>query len=135
MLKHADVTEKVIEAFYRVFNTLGSGFLEKVYENAMVVELTRMRVEAFQQAPIEVYYAGEKVGQYFADLLVQGCVVVEIKAAEALCESHQAQLVNYLKATNFEVGLLLNFGPKPEMKRKVYDNTRKPLLISYSDPC
>ena len=121
----ADVTSQVIKAFYTVYNNLGYGFLEKVYENALVIEIRRLGLEAVAQAGIDVYYQGERVGQYHADLLVNGQVIVELKATRALLPEHEAQLLNYLKATPHEVGLLLNFGPKPQIKRKVYDNQRK----------
>ena len=123
--KHDDVTELIIQAFYLVYNTLGYGFSEKVYENAMALELRRRGVKVIQQAPIHVYYAGEVVGEYFADLLVADAVIVELKAVQALLDQHDAQLLNYLKATMYEVGLLLNFGVKPQVKRKAFDNNRK----------
>jgi len=126
--KHADVTEQIIKAFYTVYNTLGYGFLEKVYENALAIELRRMGLTVVQQASIQVYYADQVVGEYFADLLVEDKVIVEIKAIRILVEENEAQLLNYLKATPYEVGLLLNFGPKPEVKRKIYDNERKGTL-------
>src|SRR5260370_15529864 len=116
MLKHAEVTEKIIQAFYHVYNVLGHGFLEKVYKNALVSALRKMALTVQPNAPIKVYYEGEEVGDYFADLLVESCVIVELKAVEALCDEHHAQLINYLKACEIEVGLLLNFGPKPEVK-------------------
>jgi GxxExxY protein len=115
---HADLTEQVIGAFYNVYNKLGHGFLERVYENSLAIALRRVGLEVVQQAPISVRFDGEVVGEYFADLLVNRVVIVEIKAAEKLCEAHEAQLLNYLKATGIEVGLLLNFGPSPEVKRK-----------------
>ena len=124
-MKHGELTEQIIRAFYNVYNTLGYGFLEKVYENALAIELRKMGLAAVQQAPIMVYYAGAVVGEYYADLLVADAVIVEIKAARGLAAEHEAQLLNYLKATPYEVGLLLNFGPKPELMRKVYDNERK----------
>jgi len=124
-LKHGEVTEKIIKAFYTVYNALGYGFSEKVYENALAVELRNMGVQVVQQSPITVYYAGQVVGEYVADLLVEGTVIVELKAAQCLTDEHEAQLLNYLKATTIEVGLVLNFGPKPEFKRKAYDNSRK----------
>ncbi len=124
-LKHEELTEQIIRAFYTVYHTLGYGFLEKVYENALAIELRKMGLTAVQQAPITVFYAGTVVGEYYADLLVSDAVIVEIKAARALAAEHEAQLLNYLKATTYEVGLLLNFGPKPEIRRKVYDNERK----------
>jgi len=108
MLKHGEVTEKVLRAFYKVYNTLGYGFLEKVYENSLAIELRKMGLEVQQQAPIKVCYEGEEVGDYFSDLLVAACVIVELKAVKALDDDHHAQLLNYLKATEIEVGLLLN---------------------------
>ena len=122
MMIHRDVTDRVLRAFYRVYNTLGYGFLEKVYEQAMMMELRHMGLRCVRQQPIEVYYHGERVGEYFADLIVEECVIVELKAAESLREEHEAQLINYLKATEIEVGLLLNFGKKPQFKRKVFTN-------------
>ena len=125
LVKHEQLTEQIIKGFYTVYRALGYGFLEKVYENSLVIELRKMRLEVVQQAEIKVYYAGVVVGEYYADLLVADAVIVEIKAVRALLAEHEAQLLNYLKATPYEVGLLLNFGPKPEIKRKVYDNERK----------
>ena len=127
--KHQDITELIIKAFYVVYNTLGYGFSERVYENALASELRRMGLKVVQQAPIRVYYAGELVGEYFADLLIADAVLVELKAVQMLAQSHEAQLLNYLKATLYEVGLLLNFGPKPQVKRKVFDNERKGGLL------
>ena len=120
--KHSEITEKIIKAFFVVYNTLGYGFFERVYENAMFIELMSMDIEVERQKQIIVYYEGKEVGEYFADLLVEECVIVELKAAEYLCEEHEFQLINYLKATEIEVGLLLNFGKKPEVKRKVFSN-------------
>ena len=122
---HEEVTGAIIKAFYTVYNTLGYGFLEKVYENALLHELTKLGLEVDQQMPIKVHYDGCLVGEYFADLVVEGCVIVEIKAAESLHPAHTAQLLNYLKATDIEVGLLLNFGPKPEFARRIFTNDRK----------
>jgi len=123
--KHKDITDRIIRAFYTVYNALGYGFLEKVYEQAMVLELAKLGLQVVPQARIGVYYAGQQIGEYNADLLVADRVIVELKAARALTPDHEAQLLNYLKATTCEVGLLLNFGPKPDIKRKVYDNERK----------
>jgi GxxExxY protein len=127
--KHQDLTELIIKAFYIVYNTLGYGFSEKVYENALAFELRRMGIKVVQQAPLHVYYAGELVGEYFADLLIADAVIVELKAVPMLAEPHEAQLLNYLKATLYEVGLLLNFGPKPQVRRKIFDNERKGGLL------
>jgi GxxExxY protein len=123
--EHKELTEKIIKAFYTVYNKLGYGFLEKVYENAMMIELKKEGISAASQSPIRVLYEGEVIGEYYTDILVGNKVIVEIKAAKNLVEENEAQLLNYLKATNIEVGLLLNFGPKPEVKRKAFDNSRK----------
>ena len=123
--KHKDITELIIKAFYTVYNTLGYGFLEKVYENAMLIELRKLGLKVVPQAEIVVYYNGNEVGVYYTDLLVEDAVIVELKATRTLALEHEAQLLNYLKATVYEVGLLLNFGPEPQIKRKVYDNERK----------
>lgn len=122
---HKDITSKIIEAFYKVYNTLGYGFLEKVYENAMRIELNKSGLSTDQQKNIKVYYESQQVGDYYADLLVKDIVIVELKAAESICEEHETQLLNYLKATNIEVGLLLNFGKKAEIKRKIFLNENK----------
>lgn len=120
---HSELTEQIINAFYSVYNTLGYGFLEKVYENAMFLELQDMGISVVRQSPISVSYQGQEVGQYFADLLVEDSVIVELKATEAICKEHEYQLINYLKATRIEVGLLLNFGTKPQVKRKIFTNS------------
>jgi len=122
---HENITEQILKGFYKVYNTLGYGFLEKVYENALLVELREMGLNVRQQHPITVYYGFDVIGEYFADLLVQDCVIVELKTAEQLRSEHIAQLTNYLKATNLEVGLLLNFGNNPEFKRIVFSNRKK----------
>ena len=124
-LLHKDITDKIIKAFYKVYNELGFGFLEKVYENALFLELKAMGLFCEKQKQIKVYYNGQIVGEYFSDIIVNGCVIVELKAAESLCEEHELQLINYLKATEIEVGILLNFGKKPEFKRKLFTNDKK----------
>ena len=118
--KHSDITGNIIKAFYKVYNQLGYGFLEKVYENALLIELRKFGLECSAQYPIEVFYDNLKVGFYVADIVVNNCVIIEIKAAETICEEHEARLTNYLRATDIEVGLLLNFGEKAEFKRKVF---------------
>jgi len=128
-LKHADVTDKILHAFFKkVYPKLGYGFLEKVYENALALELRRVGLTVEQQARIEVYYDGVVLGEYFADLLVDGVVIVELKAIQRLGPQEEAQLLNYLRATPYEVGLLLNFGPRPDFRRKVFDNANKPSM-------
>ena len=124
---HEDITDKIICAFYNVYNALGHGFLEKVYENALAIELKKLDLSVTQQASVKVYFDGILVGDYFADIVVNGLVILELKSADALRNEHVAQLTNYLKATDKEVGLLLNFGRKPEFKRIVLGNESKPL--------
>lgn len=122
---HSDLTSEIIRLFYTVYNKLGYGFLEKVYERALKYELEKAGLFVESQRPINVYYETELVGEYYADLLVENRVIVELKASEAICEEHENQLINYLKATEIEVGLLLNFGKKPEVKRKAFSNINK----------
>jgi GxxExxY protein len=123
--KHSDITDQIIKAFYSVYNGLGYGFLEKVYENAMMIELNKIGFNVKNQAPIKVFYEEKEIGNYFADLLVEDKVIVELKSAENICEEHEAQLINYLRATKIEVGLLLNFGKSAQIKRKVFNNEYK----------
>jgi len=123
--KYKELTEEVIRIFYRVYNKLGYGFLEKVYENAMMIELKKKGIPAVSQYAIKVLYEGNVIGEYYADILVENKVIVEIKAARSLVKENEAQLLNYLKATDIEVGLLVNFGTKPEVKRKAFDKSRK----------
>ncbi len=123
--KYSDVTGRIIKAYFNVYNKLGYGFLEKVYENSMLIELKKMGLNCNKQIPIKVYYEENIVGDYFADIIVEKVVIIELKAAESLCDEHEIQLVNYLKATDIEVGLLLNFGKKAEFKRKVLTNEYK----------
>jgi GxxExxY protein len=122
---HKELTSEIIKRFYVVYNFLGYGFLEKVYEKALKYELEKSRLHVERQKPINLYYETELVGEYFADLLVENKVIIELKAADAICEEHENQLINYLKATEVEVGLLLNFGKKPEIKRKAFSNKNK----------
>lgn len=122
---YSELTGKIIKGFYNVYNELGYGFLEKVYERSMLIELKALGLACEAQVPINVYYEGEKVGEYYADILVEGKVILELKATEAICDEHEAQLINYLRATDIEVGLLLNFGKKPEHKRKLFENRLK----------
>ncbi len=124
-LLHKDLTDQILKAFYKVYNTLGSGFLEKVYENSMLIELREKGLDVVQQQPIKVYYGSVLVGDFYADLVVNDLVILELKAAEAINPAHDAQLGNYLKATTVEVGMLLNFGDKPEFKRRILTNDRK----------
>src|SRR5690606_19793214 len=122
---HNELTSQIIQVFYKVYNVLGFGFLEKVYRNSMKLELTSSGLFVEMEKPISVYYHDLRVGEYYADLIVNEKVIIELKAAEALVQEHEFQLINYLKATEIEVGLLLNFGKKPEIKRKIFTNVNK----------
>ncbi len=126
-LKYEEISEKIIGAFYNVYNALGYGFLEKVYENAFMIELTKSGLGCLKQVPIKVYYEGVIVGEYFADIVVEDVIILELKAAEVLHEEHEFQLINYLKATDIEVVYLFNFGKRPHFKRKIFSNSRKSL--------
>lgn len=123
--QHAELTEKILQAFFEVYNELGYGFTEKVYQNALGIVLRSKGLKVVAEKEIQVLFRGAVIGDYRADLLVEDKVIVELKAASVLVVEHEAQLLNYLKATRLEVGLLLNFGPKPAYKRRVFDNTRK----------
>jgi len=119
---YKDLTSTIISCFYKVYNNLGYGFLEKVYENALKIELESKGLTVEKQKPISVYYNEHLVGEYYADLIVEDKVILELKATETLCEEHEYQLINYLKATDIEVGLLFNFGKKPQISRKIFTN-------------
>ena len=123
--KHSEKTDKIIKAFYTVYNRLGYGFLERVYENALVIELAKLGMEARKQVPVKVYYEGNEVGSYFADLIIDNLIIVELKACDGFIDQHEAQLTNYLRASEIEVGLLLNFGPKAQVKRRAFNNEYK----------
>lgn len=134
LYKHSELTEQIIGAFYAVYSALGYGFLKNVYVKALMIELERRGMKVQDEFPIKVYYAGQLIGEYFADLVVNDLVILEIKAVKSLVVEHEAQLLNYLKATPYEVGLLLNFGPKPETKRRSFDNTRKEWWLAQNKP-
>ena len=119
---YEEMSSEIIKSFYKVYNTLGYGFLEKVYENALSLELQKLGYVVETQKAINVYYDDQEVGKYFADLLVNNKIILELKTVEKLKDEHKFQLINYLKATNIEVGLLLNFGKKPEVKRVIFTN-------------
>ena len=124
-LKHHELTEQIIGTFYEVYNELGFGFLESVYENSFVIALRAKGFKVQQQVSIPVWFRGQRVGDFVADLLVEDKVILELKAVRTFDESHKAQLLNYLRATEIEIGLLLNFGQSAEFKRMVFDNNRK----------
>jgi GxxExxY protein len=124
-LLHKELTDIIIKTFYDVYNELGYGFLEKVYQNAMFIELKNRGLKVDAQKQIKVFYKNVAVGEYYADLMVNDTIIIELKATEIIVKEFEFQLINYLKATDVEVGLLLNFGAKPEFKRKVFGNDRK----------
>ena len=124
-LLHQELTDVIIKTFYEVYNELGYGFLEKVYQNSLYLELKNKGYNVEAQKRISVYYKGTEVGEYFADLIVENTIILELKAADCIVKDFENQILNYLRATDCEVGLLLNFGKKPEFKRKIYENNRK----------
>lgn len=130
---HSDLTERIIGEAFKVYNILGSGFLEKVYCNALCKKLIESGLEVKREFPVKVYFEGENIGDYCCDILVNELVIVELKAIETLAKIHEVQLVNYLKATNLEVGLLINFGEKIEIKRKVLTRNHKKSALSASE--
>lgn len=127
-LIHKELTDIILKAFFDVYNELGYGFLEKVYQNSLYIELKSKGLKVEAQRQVKVNFKGFEVGEYYPDLIIEDKIILELKAAECIVEEHENQLINYLRATNIEVGLLLNFGRKPEFKRKVFENGRKNLL-------
>ena len=124
-LLHSDVTDEIISLFYKVYNSLGYGFLEQVYQNALYYELCKNGFECVAQKDINVYYDGRRVGMYRADIVVNDLIIIELKSKEEIHEAHINHLTNYLRSTEIEVGLFLNFGKKPEFKRRVFMNKYK----------
>ncbi len=123
--KHSELTGEILGCFFQVQKELGYGFSEKVYENALAILLKENELKVDQQVRLQVHYHNQVVGEYIADMIINHVVLLELKAAERIVDDFAAQLLNYLKATNIEVGLLLNFGSTAEFRRKVYDNERK----------
>lgn len=123
--KYRETTQKVIGIFFKVYNELGYGFIESVYHKSMIVALNSEAIKTCSPVKIPVWFRGHKVGDFEGDILVENAVLLELKAVRTLDSSHQAQILNYLRATDIEVGLLLNFGTKPEFKRLIFDNQRK----------
>lgn len=128
------MTNKIIQVYYDVYFELGFGFLEKVYQNAMIIELSQRGFSIESQKRIQVFYHDLPVGDYYADIIVEQRVILELKAAEILVQEHEFQLINYLRATDIEIGLLLNFGKKPEIRRKIFTNDRKKIHVSQCNP-
>jgi GxxExxY protein len=131
-LKHAELTERIIGVFYDVYNELGYGFLESVYEEALAIALCEAGLTVEQQVPVPVWFHGKNIGQFRADMLVSASVLLEVKSARALEAAHEAQLLHYLKSTQIEIGLLLNFGARPHFRRLLFDNVRKKIR---ENPC
>lgn len=128
-LRHQQLTQEIINTFYHVYNELRYGFLEKVYQNSMLLELKQRGFFVEAQKQIKVYFKEYQVGDYYADLVVDELIIIELKAAESIAPEHEHQLINYLRGTEMEVGLLFNFGKKPEFKRKIFDNNKKKIPL------
>jgi len=128
-LKHHELTEKIIGVFYDVYNELGHGFLESIYEQAFALALAQAGMGVERQVPVSVWFRSRQIGDFRADVLVDGKVLVELKAARTIDQAHEKQLLNYLRATDIEVGLLLNFGAAPQFRRLVYENERKKIRV------
>jgi len=123
--KHSDLSDKIIKVFYDIHNELGYGFSEKIYQKAFGIALRQIGLKVDEQVPIKVYFRGQEIGEYFADMVVNDVILLELKAVAHIIEEHEAQLLNYLKSTEVEVGYIMNFGKSAEFKRKVLDNDRK----------
>ena len=128
--RHSETTDRVLTAFYEVYNELGSGFLESVYHSALMVALAEQGLDVASQVMVPVYFRGRTVGEFRADIIVNNKVLLELKAAQMLDRVHEAQVLNYLKATSIEVALLLNFGPKPNFRRILLDNDQKKIRVN-----
>jgi GxxExxY protein len=128
-LKHRELTEKIIGAFYEVYDELGHGFLESVYEQALAIALVQAGMKVGRQVAVSVWFRGQQIGDFRADMLVDGKVLLELKEARTIDQAHEKQLLNYLRATDIEVGLLLNFGVRPQFPRLVYENERKKIRV------
>ena len=124
-LKHGELTQKIIGVFFEVYNELGHGFLESVYEKSFSFALTASGLHVLTKIEVPVWFRGRQVGDFEADMLVERRILIELKAGRALDSAHEAQLLNYLRATEIEVGILFGFGLRPEFKRLAYDNQRK----------
>ncbi len=127
--KHSELTDLIIGVFYDVYNELGFGFLESVYRDSLLIALREKGLAAEQEVATAVYFRKNKVGDFKADLIVNGCILIELKTAETLAPAHEAQVLNYLRATSLELGLLFNFGPKPQVRRMLFDNDRKKVKV------
>jgi len=125
MLKHKELTDQIIQSFYKVYNELGTGFLETIYENSLVIVLRERGLKVDQQKDLKVKFRDVIVGDYRTDLIIDDKIIIEIKAVSKLIKAHEAQLIHYLKATGIEVGIILNFGDSPEFKRMIFSKNKK----------
>lgn len=123
--KHSELTDLIIAVFYDVYNELGFGFLESVYRNSLRLALLDKGLTVGQEVPVTVFFRGRNVGDFRADLVVNGTILLELKTAEQIAAAHESQVLNYLRSTTLELGLILNFGPKPQVRRLLLDNSRK----------
>ena len=123
--KHSELTDLIIAVFYDVYNELGFGFLESVYRNSLRLALLNKGLTVEQEVPVTVFFRGHNVGDFRADLVVNGTILLELKTAEQIVAAHESQVLNYLRSTALELGLILNFGPKPQVRRLLLDNSRK----------
>jgi GxxExxY protein len=128
--KHWELCHEIVGVFYSVYNELGNGFLEAVYEEALSIAFIEAGFTVARQIPTPIWFRGKTIGHYKADLIINGVVLIELKAVEAIDKAHLAQILNYLRATEIEVGLILNFGPKPQFKRFVFENSRKGIRVN-----
>jgi GxxExxY protein len=129
-LQLQELTDKILRIYYKVYNELGYGFLEKVYHNALLIELNQNGLNYESKKQLKVYYSGHEVGEYYPDIIINNSIILEIKASEILAYENECQLINYLRSTEIEIGLLLNFGKKPEFKRKYFTNDRKKIRLN-----
>jgi GxxExxY protein len=123
--RHSELTDAIIAVFYEVYNELGYGFLESVYRNSLRLALLEKGLSVEQEVPVAVFFRGKNVGDFRADLVVNGTILLELKTAERIVPAHESQVLNYLRSTSLELGLILNFGPKPQVRRLLLDNSRK----------
>ncbi|MFN3491475.1 MAG: GxxExxY protein [Anaerolineales bacterium] len=123
--KHSELSEKIIKVFYEIHNELGYGFSEKIYQKAFAIALRQIGLKVEEQIPIKVYFRNQEIGEYFADMIINDVIMIELKAVKEIIDEHEAQLLNYLKSTRIEVGYVMNFGKSATFVRKVFDNDRK----------
>ena len=124
-MEHKDITHQIIGAAYKVYNTLGFGFLESVYKKSMLIELNKANLSVKDEKSLKVYYEGSVVGEFYVDLFVENEIVVELKSVKHILQEHEVQLVNYLNGLKIEIGLLINFGPSGVDVKRKYRNVNR----------